>query len=151
MHEIGFIDKLIVAFDTGLQTICPPQKRNSVRASPAINQKTPSLSATETKHIAGLMRINHAGEVCAQALYQGQALTARDPIIKQQLTQSAQEEIDHLAWCEERLTELHSHISFFNLYWYCGSFLIGATTGLLGDKWSLGFVGQNGIKSRFVI
>ena len=88
------------------------------------------------------MRINHCGEVCAQALYQGQALTAKLPEVREKMEQAATEENDHLQWCADRLKELDSHTSFFNPFWYVSSFSIGAVAGLLGDKWSLGFVAE---------
>jgi ubiquinone biosynthesis monooxygenase Coq7 len=88
------------------------------------------------------MRVNHAGEVSAQALYQGQGLTARDPAVREAMAEAADEEVDHLAWCEERLDELRSHTSYLNPFWYLGSFSIGACAGLCGDRWSLGFVAE---------
>jgi ubiquinone biosynthesis monooxygenase Coq7 len=88
------------------------------------------------------MRVNHSGEVCAQALYQGQALTARLPVVRERMEQAALEENDHLAWCEQRLHELGSHKSYLNPAWYAGSFAIGALAGLIGDKWSLGFLAE---------
>ena len=91
---------------------------------------------------AGLMRVNHCGEVCAQALYQGQALTARDPATREALRQAAQEEVEHLAWTERRLHELGSHKSLFNPLWYAGSLAIGVTAGVIGDKWNLGFLAE---------
>jgi ubiquinone biosynthesis monooxygenase Coq7 len=110
------------------------------RNSPAEQKPTSELSDSEKKHIAGLMRINHTGEVCAQALYQGQALTAKLPDVRESMEHAAQEEIDHLAWCKKRLDELNSHTSYLNPLWYGLSFSIGAAAGLIGDKWSLGFV-----------
>src|SRR5690606_10057919 len=92
------------------------------------------------RHAAGLMRVNHTGEICAQALYQGQALTARDPAVRGALLEAAAEEADHLAWCEERLAELRSGPSLLNPAFYALSYAMGAVTGLLGDKVSLGFV-----------
>ena len=142
MHPLSFIDRLIVEIDTALQTIFIPTQRISQRVSPAAQIPDAILTQPEIKHVAGLMRVNHAGEVCAQALYQGQAITARLSYIKQQMTQSAVEEIDHLAWCEERLIELNSNPSIFNPIWYINSFLIGAFAGILGDRWSLGFVAE---------
>jgi ubiquinone biosynthesis monooxygenase Coq7 len=91
-------------------------------------------------HVAGLMRVNHTGEVCAQALYQGQALTAKLPTVRKEMQQAAQEEVDHLVWCEERLRELDSHTSYLNPAWYGLSFAMGAIAGAIGDKVSLGFV-----------
>lgn len=110
------------------------------RANPAAGHTEPELSAEEQRRVAGLMRVNHAGEVSAQALYQGQALTAKLPEVRGKMDRAALEENDHLAWCEQRLTELDSHTSLLNPLWYAGSFAIGALAGLAGDKWSLGFV-----------
>ncbi|TAL64770.1 MAG: 2-polyprenyl-3-methyl-6-methoxy-1,4-benzoquinone monooxygenase [Legionella sp.] len=142
MPTKSFFDTLIVEFDNSLRTLIPPKKRMSNRASPAQHIQEGSLTASEKKHIAGLMRVNHAGEVCAQALYQGQALTANLSHVKQQMAQAAAEEIDHLAWCEERLAELGSRPSILNPLWYGGSLLIGALAGLAGDALSLGFVAE---------
>ena len=142
MRALNTIDRLINNIDMALRTVCPPQRRASLRISPA--QATPDspLSAAETRHVVGLMRVNHAGEVCAQALYQGQALTAKLTTVKEQMIQAAQEETDHLAWCEERLDELGSQPSLLNPIWYIGSFMLGALAGLAGDRWSLGFVAE---------
>ena len=100
------------------------------------------MSEVEKRHAAGLMRINHSGEVCAQALYQGQALTARNPEAARALLEASDEETEHLAWCERRLNELGSHKSFLNPFWYAGSFALGALAGALGDKWNLGFLAE---------
>lgn len=98
------------------------------------------LSPAEKQHIARLMRINHTGEICAQALYLGQAVMARDPAIKAHLLHSAEEEADHLTWCAERITELGGHTSYWNAFWYSASFLIGMIAACAGDAWSLGFI-----------
>lgn len=98
------------------------------------------LSADDKKHALGLMRVNHCGEVCAQALYQGQALTARNPQAKEALQHAAFEETEHLAWTEQRIRELGGHSSLLNPVWYTGSLVMGVTAGLLGDKWNLGFL-----------
>lgn len=142
MRTTSFLDTLITEVDSALRTLIPPQKRISVRLSPAEHITDHPLTSPVKKHIAGLMRVNHAGEVCAQALYQGQALTAQLTHIKQQMTQAAAEEIDHLAWCEERLVELGAKPSLLNPIWYSGSLLLGALAGLAGDKISLGFVAE---------
>lgn len=110
------------------------------RSSPATNLTEPELRKDQRRHVARLMRINHTGEVCAQALYQGQALTAKLPETRQRMERSAEEENDHLAWCETRLEELGDRKSLLNPLWYAGSFAMGATAGIAGDKWSLGFV-----------
>ncbi|GAA0209556.1 2-polyprenyl-3-methyl-6-methoxy-1,4-benzoquinone monooxygenase [Kangiella japonica] len=112
------------------------------RPNPASEVSEQEMTADEQAHAANLMRINHTGEVCAQALYQGQALTAKLPEIRQEMEEAAQEEIDHLAWCSQRLSELNSHESYLNPFWYASSFTIGAVAGLVGDKWSLGFVAE---------
>ncbi|GAB3730826.1 2-polyprenyl-3-methyl-6-methoxy-1,4-benzoquinone monooxygenase [Silanimonas algicola] len=110
------------------------------RANPGAAHPEATLDDAERRHAAGLMRINHTGEVCAQALYSGQAAVARDPAVRSQLHEAAQEETDHLAWCAERLHELHSRPSLLNPIWYAGSYAIGVAAGLRGDGWNLGFV-----------
>jgi ubiquinone biosynthesis monooxygenase Coq7 len=110
------------------------------RSRPGAVQEEVDLTDQERRHIGRLMRVNHTGEVCAQALYQGQALTARDPEVRIRLERSAREENDHLAWCEERIAELGGRKSFLNPLWYAGSFAMGSAAGIAGDKWSLGFV-----------
>lgn len=142
MRASGLIDTLICEIDGALRTLLPPKHRVSTRTSPAKILTENPLSASEKKHIAGLMRVNHSGEVCAQALYQGQALTAQLDEVKEQMSQAAAEETDHLAWCEQRLSELGSKPSLLNPFWYTGSLLIGALAGLAGDKISLGFVAE---------
>jgi 3-demethoxyubiquinol 3-hydroxylase len=112
------------------------------RQYPARLEPEPHLSAGQTRHSAALMRVNHAGEVCAQALYHGQTLISRDPKVREKMEKAALEEGDHLAWCNERLQELHSHRSYLNPFWYAGSFIIGLTAGLWGDRWSLGFLAE---------
>ena len=135
------IDRLIIEFDTALRSVVGGA--NAQRPTPDSEQSTKSvLDAQERKHAAGLMRVNHVGEVCAQALYQSQKLVARNPQIQEMLSHSGQEEMDHLAWCETRLQELGSHTSYLNPFWYAGSFAIGLAAGLAGDKWSLGFVAE---------
>ncbi|WP_115324514.1 2-polyprenyl-3-methyl-6-methoxy-1,4-benzoquinone monooxygenase [Legionella steigerwaltii] len=138
----NMLDTLISEVDNALRTLFPPAQRMSARPSPAEQITDTDLSIREKKHIAGLMRVNHAGEVCAQALYQGQALTAQLTHIKQQMSDAAAEETDHLAWCETRLAELDSSPSILNPFWYCGSIILGAVAGLAGDKISLGFVAE---------
>lgn len=134
-------DKMIVQIDQGIKTLWGAP-RFAARANPAEQLSNDRLSDREKKHVAGLMRVNHAGEVCAQALYQGQALTASLPTVRAKMQQAASEENDHLAWCEQRLTELASAPSHLNILWYAGSLCIGALAGLVGDKWSLGFVAE---------
>lgn len=142
MRNTTLLDKIISEFDTALRTINPPEIRASIRPSPALPIEDAPLSPEERKRSVGLMRVNHAGEVCAQALYQGQALTAQLTHIKQQMTDAAIEETDHLSWCEQRLFELDSKPSRLNFLWYTGSILLGALAGLAGDKISLGFVAE---------
>jgi 3-demethoxyubiquinol 3-hydroxylase len=133
------IDRFIIEFDTALRSVVGGA--NAQRPTPGIESgANAALDSEQRKHAAGLMRINHVGEVCAQALYQSQKLVARNSEIKEMLDHSAQEELDHLAWCETRLKELGSHTSYLNPFWYAGSFAIGLAAGLAGDKWSLGFV-----------
>ncbi|HEX7369296.1 MAG TPA: 2-polyprenyl-3-methyl-6-methoxy-1,4-benzoquinone monooxygenase [Rhodanobacteraceae bacterium] len=112
----------------------------STRPSPGATQPLIELDATDRRHAAGLMRINHTGEVCAQALYDGQAALARDSETRTHLENAAAEETDHLAWCAERLAELDDRPSLLNPFWYAGSFAMGALAALAGDRWSLGFV-----------
>lgn len=137
--RLSAIDHFLVQADQALRTLAgkaPPPKRKS----PACGSSEGELTGQEKRHAAGLMRVNHSGEVCAQALYQGQALTAKLPEVGQQMAEAAAEEIDHLAWCEERITELDGRPSRLNPLWYAASFGIGATAGLISDKLSLGFV-----------
>jgi ubiquinone biosynthesis monooxygenase Coq7 len=133
------IDRLITQADNVLRTLVPGAAK-AQRNNPTTNTDSSELAETERRHIAGLMRINHTGEVCAQALYQGQALTAKLSTVRDAMQQSAAEEIDHLAWCEQRLNELNSHTSYLNPLFYGMSFGIGAVAGLISDKVSLGFV-----------
>ena len=133
-------DRLILGFDRALRTVLGPSR--SARAMPGDNQPEAELDVTERARAAALMRVNHVGEVCAQALYQGQALTARDSGAKQALTRAAEEEVEHLAWTEQRLAELGGRKSLLNPAWYAGSYVIGAVAGLAGDRWSLGFLAE---------
>ncbi|MBL4572196.1 MAG: 2-polyprenyl-3-methyl-6-methoxy-1,4-benzoquinone monooxygenase [Gammaproteobacteria bacterium] len=124
------------------QRSCVPGSSNARRLSPAATTKEPELNEADKQHAAGLMRINHTGEVCAQALYQGQAATAKLNDVRQSMEEAAAEEVDHLAWCEERLQQLDSRPSVLNPLWYTLSYGVGAAAGLAGDKWSLGFVAE---------
>ena len=133
------LDRFLVGINDALTTIARPASR-STRANPAADLPEADLNDHEKSHAAGLMRVNHAGEVCAQALYAGQAATARHDETREAMQQAADEEIDHLAWCEDRLKELDSRPSILNPFWYAGSFAIGAIAGIVGDEWSLGFV-----------
>lgn len=133
------IDKAVLQFDRALQTLVPKAARAG-RPSPARHHEEASLASTERRHSVGLMRINHTGEVCAQALYAGQATTAKLASVRTDMEHAADEEIDHLVWCEERLYELGSQPSILNPMFYGASFCIGAGAGLISDKLSLGFV-----------
>ena len=135
------LDGIIAQFDQALRT-CVSGANQASRSTPAEAHKEQELSGSEKKHIAGLMRINHTGEVCAQALYAGQALTAKSHETIASMKHAAAEEVDHLAWCDERLTQLGSRPSLLNPIFYGLSFALGATAGLAGDKWSLGFVAE---------
>jgi ubiquinone biosynthesis monooxygenase Coq7 len=132
------IDSLIVGFDRALRTLSGIA--SSARPNPAADAVDGPLTPEERHHAAGLMRVNHTGEVCAQALYEAQALAARDADARGRLLQAAREEEDHLAWTQERLTELGGRTSLVNPFWYAGSFAIGICAGLAGDRTSLGFV-----------
>jgi ubiquinone biosynthesis monooxygenase Coq7 len=134
------LDRMIVEFDKGLRTLF--SQAHSVRAHPDANLPEASMDEAEKKNAAALMRVNHSGEICAQALYQGQALTARDPAVQQTLQRAAQEETEHLAWTAKRVHELGGHLSLLNPFWYTSSLAIGALAGLLGDKWNLGFLAE---------
>lgn len=135
-------DKFISAVDIALRSVFVPKQRQTVRSNPAADIPEPVMNAEEKRHVAGLMRINHAGEVCAQALYQGQAITAQLTTIRDKMTAAAIEEVDHLGWCEDRLHELNSTTGLLNPFWYAGSFMIGMLAGFAGDQWSLGFVAE---------
>lgn len=134
------LDHMIVEFDKGLRTLF--SQAHSMRPHPDAGVPDATLNDAEKRHAAALMRVNHSGEICAQALYQGQALTARDPAVQQKLQQAAQEETEHLAWTAKRVHELGGHLSVLNPFWYTGSLAIGAVAGLLGDKWNLGFLAE---------
>jgi len=133
------IDRLIIELDTALRT-ATGLAREASRENPARSEPDIVMDEQQRKHAAGLMRINHAGEVCAQALYAGQAVTARNPEVQAEMQKAADEEIDHLSWCKDRLEELESRPSLLDPFWYAGSFAIGAAAGLAGDAWSLGFL-----------
>lgn len=134
------IDDLIIGFDKGLRTLFAPAR--SVRATPGEQLPEADMDDRQRALAAALMRVNHTGEVCAQALYQGQALTARDSGARSALEAAAQEETEHLAWTERRITELGGRKSMLNPLFYAGSFAIGAAAGALGDKWNLGFLAE---------
>jgi len=134
------LDSLIVEFDKGLRTLfCRAQ---SIRPFPDASMPEAALNEDEKKLSAALMRVNHNGEICAQALYQGQALTARDSVVQKKLLQAAQEETEHLAWTSRRVHEMGGHLSVLNPLLYGSSLALGAFAGLLGDKWNLGFLAE---------
>lgn len=134
------IDDLIIGFDKGLRTVFAAAQ--TIRPTPGEALPEAGMTAAQRAHAAALMRVNHSGEICAQALYQGQAMTARDSHARAALEQAAQEETEHLAWTERRIAELGGRKSLLNPFWYAGSFAIGAAAGLLGDKWNLGFLAE---------
>ena len=134
------IDKLIIQFDKGLRTLLA--KPASSRANPAEAIFEAELSDAEKKQVVALMRVNHTGEVCAQALYSGQAITSKNMATTEALNSASLEEIDHLAWCEARITELNGRTSLLNPLFYASSFAVGAIAGAVGDKWNLGFLAE---------
>ena len=134
-------DRLLMGVDQAMRTLFG-RPQVTERSSPGRDEPEAELTQPQRDLTARLMRINHTGEVCAQALYQGQALTARLPQVRDNMARAAQEENDHLDWCESRLRELDNRKSLLNPLWYAGSFAIGAAAGLAGDKWSLGFVAE---------
>lgn len=135
---MALIDDLVIGLDRALRTVAA--KPHAERENPGATLADAPLNEDEKTHAAGLMRVNHTGEICAQGLYEGQALTARDAGTRHALLAAAQEETDHLAWCEDRLTELDARPSLLNPLFYAASYAMGAVTGLLGDRVSLGFV-----------
>ena len=138
-RDFNALDQLVAGLDDALRAIAG-RPHTTERANPAANVEATELSDTERKHAAGLMRVNHAGEIAAQGLYQGQALTAKLERVREQMERSALEEEDHLAWCVNRLTELGSGPSALAPLWFGGAFAMGALAGAAGDRWSLGFV-----------
>ena len=140
-RQLTPLDRLLASANNALRTVAPPAGR-SARPNPAEHILDAELDDRQKAHAAGLMRVNHAGEVCAQALYQGHAAVARDKAIEAQIQRAADEEFDHLAWCEERIHELGEDVSKLSPFWYAGAFAIGAASGILGDRWSLGFIAE---------
>jgi ubiquinone biosynthesis monooxygenase Coq7 len=132
-------DRALIGVDQTLRTLLGRPVLTG-RARPGKSQEEVDLTDQERRHIGRLMRVNHTGEVCAQALYQGQALTARNRAVRERLERSAREENDHLAWCEDRIDELGGRKSLLNPLWFAGSFAMGSAAGIAGDRWSLGFV-----------
>ena len=141
MNQLSLLDKICLNVDKGLRFLSTFAK-GSGRVDPDHGMPEPTLSKKERRISTGLMRVNHAGEVSAQALYLGQGLTARLTSVRGKMMQAASEEVDHLNWCKRRLSELNSHTSFLNPIWFAGSFVLGAAAGAIGDKWSLGFVAE---------
>ena len=133
------LDSFIIALDGGLRTVFASP--HAARPFPASAPDAP-LSDVERAHAAALMRVNHVGEVCAQALYSGQSLTTKNEAVRAELQRAAAEETDHLAWCEQRLNELGGRKSLLNPFWYGGAFTMGLVAGALGDKWNLGFLAE---------
>lgn len=142
MNHRSFVDQLFSSLDNGLRTTFA--NPGGKRTSPARKHKHDPISDKPElmSKSAALMRVNHVGEVCAQALYQGQALTSRSEEVRVKMQSAADEEIDHLDWCNERIRQLDGHTSYFNPIWYLGSFALGVGAGLAGDKWSLGFLAE---------
>jgi ubiquinone biosynthesis monooxygenase Coq7 len=137
---VSGLDRFIAEFDRALRAVAGVAQAS--RPSPAEQVPESSMQGEPRAHAAALMRVNHVGEVCAQALYQGQALTARQAPARQALEKAAREEEDHLAWSAERIGELGGRLSLLNPVWYAGSFAIGAAAGALGDKWNLAFLAE---------
>ena len=132
------LDRILGEFDRALRTLAAPAL--GTRPNPARGLPEAEFAPAARQHTARLMRINHTGEVCAQALYQGQALTARISANREALRGASNEEVDHLAWCEARIGELGGRTSFLNPIWYAGSLVLGVAAGLAGDRWSLAFL-----------
>lgn len=139
-RHYSFLDRMLMHLDQGVRTVFAPA--TTTRIYPALTTEVSTLSDTESRQSAAFMRVNHAGEISAQALYHAQALTARSNKVRQAMQQAALEENDHLAWCEKRLQKLDAHPSYLNPLWYVGSFAIGICAGLAGDKWNLGFLAE---------
>ena len=140
-RELTPLDRILAGIGNALRTVAAPAGL-SPRANPAADIDQGSLSPAQTAHAAGLMRVNHAGEVAAQGLYQGHAIVARSREIGAKMQQAADEEFDHLAWCEQRLDELGEKPSKLSPLWYAGALAMGALSGVIGDKWSLGFIAE---------
>lgn len=141
LRSLSKVDRMLLGLDQALKAVVPHSNPTS-RPLPVSDDTLPELSITESRHVAGLMRINHTGEVCAQGLYHGQAFSAKDDGVKAAMQHSAEEEVDHLVWCETRLDELGSHPSVFTPLWYGLSFGLGAVAGAISNEFSLGFVAE---------
>lgn len=134
------IDSVILAFDWALNTLFAPA--HCARPSPAVTVEEVPMTPEQKAKSAALLRVDHSGEICAQALYQGQAWSSGNALLREKLAAAAQEENEHLAWCEQRISELGGRKSFLNPLWYAGSFAIGAIAGSRGDRWNLGFLAE---------
>lgn len=137
-RRLNLLDQALMQIDGALRAIITHNSPS--RSYPAENIAETKIAENEKRHSAGLMRVNHTGEVCAQALYQGQLMVARNTKTRAMLAKASDEEMDHLAWTHQRLQELESHRSYLNVFWYMNSLMIGFLAGIAGDRWSLGFV-----------
>ena len=140
-RHYSMFDYIFLGIDQAIRTL-DHYPRTTGRSYPAKDIPEQILTESQRQHSAGLMRVNHAGEICAQALYHGQGVVTHTPMIKAKMQQAAMEEGDHLVWCEQRLDELKSHTSYLNPFWYAGSFGIGMLAGVIGDRFSLGFLAE---------
>lgn len=140
-RHYSFFDRVCLGLDQTVRALTN-QPQTSGKPFPGAGIEEQQLSKEQRQHVAGLMRVNHAGEICAQALYHGQGMVSKSPYIQEKMRHAAIEEGDHLAWCKQRLDELDSHTSYLSPLWYAGSFCIGMMAGLIGDGWSLGFVAE---------
>lgn len=139
-EQLDIFDRMIVEFDRGLRTVFAPAW--STRPTPGADLPGGPLDEMQRRQVEGLLRVDHTGEICAQALYQGQSLTSRDPAIREALRRASDEEVDHLAWTEGRLQELGGRSSMLDPLWYLGALTIGVAAGLAGDDWNLGFLAE---------
>jgi len=139
-RTFSILDRLLGEIDIAIKVLTAPARAS--RPAPAATGGELVMETRDRQESARLMRVNHSGEIAAQALYQGQALTARDPTVATAMRHAAAEEMDHLAWCEQRITELHGTTSLLNPLWYAGSFAVGALAGAFGDRTSLGFIAE---------
>lgn len=141
LRQYSFLDKICLGIDQAVKSLTDSLQTNPT-TYPAQHVEDSQLNEKQKKHSAALMRINHAGEICAQALYHGQGIVSKSAAVQEKMQHAAKEEGEHLAWCKTRLDELGSHVSYLNPVWYVGSFCIGMIAGIAGDKWSLGFVAE---------
>ena len=140
-RNYSVLDRVLIGLSRGLRTVTTTVTTQARYPGDDVDDVQPeTLTGDQRRHVVGLFRVDHAGEVAAQALYEGQAAVARDPKLRQAMEEAAEEEIAHLVWCRRRLNELSGHTSALDPLWYIGSFAIGATAGLVGDRWSLGFI-----------